>query len=214
MVTPETAADVYTLRADVCNFVLSGVRAPRYVRGALFAALFAAAALPALAQNTWVVADFNGDSTPDLVTLGPSTHAIPGIRSRLFEDGALAQSDRFRNQTLRVRDVDGDSDRDIVLESASSVALEVWLNDGSGHFEEGRLKDFNLDHTGTESCLQTKIDYQDSWFLTDESPQDAELQPALSRAVRLTSLLYLAVHADSPRSHHLRGIHPRGPPQF
>jgi hypothetical protein len=52
-----------------------------------------------------------------------------------------------------VRDLDGDSDRDLVLEDASERAVAVWLNDGSGRFEPADVAEYSkqLSHTDPHS---------------------------------------------------------------
>ena len=45
---------------------------------------------------------------------------------------------------LSARDLDGDNDRDLVLETAFRVPLAVWINDGAGHFQEGNLDSFRF----------------------------------------------------------------------
>jgi hypothetical protein len=43
---------------------------------------------------------------------------------------------------LFLRDLDGDADRDLILESFDREPLAVVLNDGGGHFHQGNLDDF------------------------------------------------------------------------
>jgi hypothetical protein len=99
-------------------------------------------------RTSWLIAVVDGDDKPDLVTITtPSAGSaeaigIPSVQSGNFAAPVFALAGRFPAQRLRARDLDGDSDRDIVLETMSSVALAVWINDGSGHFSRGNLEDF------------------------------------------------------------------------
>jgi len=41
-----------------------------------------------------------------------------------------------------LRDLDGDSDRDLIVESFDREPLAIVLNDGGGHFHQGNLDDY------------------------------------------------------------------------
>ncbi len=182
------------------------------LRGGLSAllALFAFSALPAAAQNSFVVADFNGDQKPDLVTLAGAPGSVPGIRATLFDDGALAQVNRFPHQVLRVRDLDGDSDRDIVVETGSAVA--VWLNDGAGNFTRGHPEDFELQPHTEDSQSFDPSHKAPLPEITDESPRAGVVAPPDFTGTVLTGPLAIHSAPAVPPAAVLPGLRTRGPP--
>src|SRR5882724_7488178 len=120
------------------------------------AAVFACLAGPALAAThggspaTWVMADFDGDRKVDLVTVVATNPAGEARRHELqvqlnTQHAPTAAVPRFVvGNRLHSRDLDGDSDRDIVLMTAFGEPLAVWLNDGAGNFEEGSIDSFRF----------------------------------------------------------------------
>jgi hypothetical protein len=97
-----------------------------------------------------VMADFDGDHKLDLATVG----AIDSNRSGYYHQIDIrlnaAQSPVFTflihsaANRLSARDLDGDNDRDLVLETPFRVPLAVWINDGAGNFHEGNLDNFRF----------------------------------------------------------------------
>ena len=94
--------------------------------------------------RSWAVADFNGDHRPDLITAsstrnlaGSYTHDVQ-ISLGGAQPGSLTFASFDAHIRLRARDVDGDHDADlVVLGSVSSIPIDLWLNDGKGHFRHG-----------------------------------------------------------------------------
>src|SRR5438067_11985774 len=91
----------------------------------------------------WVMADFNQDGELDLATVGApnydgqlqiqlSASPVPALSHRLLISG----------NRLNVRDLDGDSDSDILLETPFRELIAVWINDGTGHFHKGSIETF------------------------------------------------------------------------
>ena len=170
------------------------------------------AALPAAAQSAWVIADFDGDQKPDLVTLGGALQSTPGIRAGLFDDGALALSSRFAGRRLLARDLDGDSDRDLILESESSVAIAVWINDGTGHFAPGRLEDYQVQQ-GTENSQTFDSSPRASRSeLTDESPHGYGGGTPASFGRRPVRSHHPRMAEHAARAAFLHSLRTRGPP--
>jgi hypothetical protein len=95
---------------------------------------------PAAAPS--VMADFNGDHKPDLATLGMLDQIQVQIGAAQFPIFTLLIHPSANR--LSARDLDGDNDRDLVLESPFNVPLEVWINDGAGHFHVGDLETFRF----------------------------------------------------------------------
>ena len=118
----------------------------------LVLAISAMAAKPALSLgnplwgNTWTVGDFDGDGQPDLVTTRPDGYGSRGFRNRVelhlsSRTGASLSFPVYGRDfgiSVTARDVDGDHDLDLVITSVGShQPVGVWINNGSGNFEEG-----------------------------------------------------------------------------
>jgi hypothetical protein len=133
---------------------------PHIHRGSLAASLFSVLALacftsaPATAGDgvtanlltstavPSVMADFNGDHKLDLATLGMLDQIQVQLGAPQFPIFNLLIHPSANR--LSARDLDGDNDRDLVLESPFNVPLEVWINDGAGHFHVGDLEKFRF----------------------------------------------------------------------
>jgi FG-GAP-like repeat len=99
----------------------------------------------------WAIADFDGDSQPDLAItkseargsgyvywLELDLSARPDSKSPQTLPGLPALSSPVFGLHLTPRDVDGDHDLDIVLTvGVARQPVAVWINDGQGGFEEG-----------------------------------------------------------------------------
>src|SRR5882762_4210161 len=122
----------------------------------LAAAVLACLAGPASAAAsggspaTWVMADFNGDRKVDIVSVVATNPAGEARRHELqvqlnAQHVPTAAVPRFVvGDRLHSRDLDGDSDRDIVLMTAFGELVAVWLNDGAGNFHEGSVDSFRF----------------------------------------------------------------------
>lgn len=110
----------------------------------------AAAPAPALPRSTgpfsarsWVIADFNGDGQPDLLTStldrwgAGCCHRVDlriGVETQVYS--SFHVSDRG-GLNLFAWDVDGDHDLDLIVTNVfSNAPVGVWLNDGAGGFTE------------------------------------------------------------------------------
>jgi len=105
--------------------------------------------LSAPPTSGWVLADFNGDLTPDLASARLTHHDARGYWQEVcVKLGSGQTSFYFRSRAAKVElsawDIDGDDDSDIVvLEALSKRPVGVWLNDGAGSFDEGNLERFS-----------------------------------------------------------------------
>jgi hypothetical protein len=157
----------------------------------LWAAMIAGiSCLPAAALESaptggmvWVVADFDGDRKPDLVSVRSwgDSDAVPGNEPRMHASpmgqGAFSVSAGIPTQRLRARDLDGDKDRDVVLENLFSVPLAVWINDGAGNFHRGNLDDyrFQLSQKDSQSFDCAILHFPSE--LTDDCPRGDAVPP-------------------------------------
>jgi hypothetical protein len=131
---------------------------PFSVRGAAAAVLttgtFAPPMAPALGLT---MADFTGDTHPDLATVEleklDSFSAHYWIEIQLTEGGhqILSLAAPFGGLLITPRNVTGDGNLDLVVRSAKSHApVALFLNDGSGHFSRADIAVFaNALHDGS-----------------------------------------------------------------
>lgn len=97
-----------------------------------------------------VVADFDGDHKLDLATLATLNSKLGGLLQQIHIQFGVVQSPVFNllirpfANRLDALDLDGDNDRDLVLESPLREPLAVWINDGAGNFHEGNLENFRF----------------------------------------------------------------------
>ena len=105
------------------------------------------------------MADFNGDHKLDVATLGIFHSDREGYLNQIHIQFSASQSPVFTflirpaANHLSARDLDGDNDRDLVLETPLRVPLAVWINDGAGNFQPGDLDKFRfqLSHDDSHS---------------------------------------------------------------
>jgi hypothetical protein len=104
-------------------------------------------------QVGWTVADFDGDSQPDVATTRMEARGAGyvywlelDLSTNRKDDSSLAQANlpsavsSIFGLHLTPRDVDGDHDLDIVVTMGiTRQPVAVWINDGKGRFEEGDL---------------------------------------------------------------------------
>lgn len=93
-------------------------------------------------------ADLDGDHRPDIATAGASRREGAGyalditLRLSSVDVGVITVRTPGIAGRITARDLDGDSDRDLILESFDRVPLAVVLNDGGGHFHQANLDEF------------------------------------------------------------------------
>ena len=101
-------------------------------------------------RSGWVVADLDGDRKLDLASTGASRHEGPiyvqeiSFRFSSLDAGTITVRTTIAAERLSARDLDGDADRDLVLEALNREPVAVLLNDGQGHFHQGNLDDFRF----------------------------------------------------------------------
>jgi hypothetical protein len=108
------------------------------------------------------IADFDGDDKPDGAVLLESN---PFLGSGNFQLELHLTSHKNANINFQSReldisvaaiDIDHDGDVDIVVQqSVTHKGLQVWINDGHGNFEKGRIEDFPSVLTPTRDQLMS-----------------------------------------------------------
>lgn len=95
------------------------------------------------------MADFTGDTRPDLATVSldrvDSGNAHYWIEIRLTEGGRqmLKLTAPFGGLVITTKDITGDGNLDLVVRAAGSRAVvAVFLNEGNGHFHRARTESF------------------------------------------------------------------------
>jgi hypothetical protein len=109
----------------------------------------------------WAAADLDGDSRPDFARAGKfhaeGRHLVQQI-SFCFS-GAQPRTITVRTSSVAariiVRDVDGDLDHDLILETLTREPIAVLLNDGDGHFHEGDLEAYRSRLTSDQHSFET-----------------------------------------------------------
>ncbi len=165
-------------------------------------------------RGAWVMADFNGDRQTDLAMVGG-----PGLGQELDVQLNAPQVPiltvlRFATgNRLNVRDLDGDSDRDIVLETPFRELIAVWLNDGAGHFHSGDVDNFRSQFPHDDR--RTFDSPEQSWPLSEiaECPsRDAVSLRYPSFTLKSPGLILIPGHEENARSIHSPITRTRGPP--
>lgn len=125
-----------------------------------------------------VITDLDGDRQTDFATAGASRRDGPdyvqeiSFRFSAFERDTITVRTRVAGVRLIARDLDGDADRDLVLEALNREPIAVLLNDGDGHFHEADLADyfFQLSHRSPRSFASLAPELSASE--TGECPND------------------------------------------
>ena len=152
------------------------------------------------------VADFTGDSHPDLATLNlnrlDSAHAYYVIEIQLTEGGrqSLQLTAPARNLLITPMDVTGDGTLDLVVRSLGSKApIAVFLNDGCGHFSANDSSRFaNAVREVPTGPLFTAMSLEFRSAAVARGPYAADSQDQSRRFLRLKGHAHFFAHGGVP----------------
>lgn len=172
-----------------------------------------------MSLTAWIAADFDGDRNPDLARTGAfqadGTGFLQEVRLRFSaaESGTILVRTAAVAWHLVARDVDGDSDRDLILETLFREPLAILLNDGGGHFHQGRVEDFDFLFSHQERCSwEAGCRLASEMSASDASQNDAS-PPNLKVACReLTPAGAVETYDSVVSSAMIHGPATRGPP--
>jgi hypothetical protein len=172
-----------------------------------------------LSLNPWVTADFDGDRTADMARAGSFRHDgsafIQEISLGFSTRESHAVSVRISGLAFKLvaRDVDGDSDRDLIVEALSLEPLAVLLNDGGGQFHEAPLKDFKYLFAHHErSSWNTAGRLSLNTFARDASQNDASVAHITAAFAGLIPAGLVEDFGSRDSSANLHNPRTRGPP--
>jgi len=109
---------------------------------------FAAGSAARIPFGAVVATDLDGDRQPDFATAGAMRREGSGylldisVRLSAVESGIITVRTPRAAGRLSARDLDGDADRDLILESFDREPLAIVLNDGGGHFHQVDVADY------------------------------------------------------------------------
>ena len=131
----------------------------------------------------WAVADFDGDSRPDMAITKMEAQGGGYVYWLEFDLSTRRSTDSAQQSPdfpiiassmfglhLTPRDVDGDHDLDIVVTMGfGRQPVAVWINDGQGGFEEGDLAAYPALTCLEELCLSPRSRPETTLVLYDQS---------------------------------------------
>ncbi len=169
----------------------------------------------------WSLGDLDGDRVADLADAGPGLREgdryVYKVQIDLSHSGMASFDVHGATASIRLclRDIDGDHDRDLVVfDPSSAVPVGIWLNDGAGHFTEGRLANYAgaFGKRGPHSLHAARIVSDTMAAFSGDQLSFHILPVALTPATasRAPALFAFAV----PRSVIREAFAPRGPPSL
>jgi hypothetical protein len=178
---------------------------------------------PGAPPAVWVMADFNRDGELDLVIVGaPGPDGQPGrqglphqldVQLSAPRVPALSHPLFMSGNRLNVRDLDGDSDRDILLETPFRELIAVWINDGTGHFHEGNVDSFRFQLAHDDRRSLDSGERPSTPSQIGECPsRDAASSRCASFDLTSPGATLIAGREERARAVHPSAIRTRGPP--
>ena len=174
---------------------------------------------PAGHLSRLVITDLDGDRRTDFASAGFSRRDGRDYVQEIhlgfssFDGDTVTVRTRVAAERLIARDLDGDADRDLVLEGFNREPIAVLLNDGSGHFHQADLGDFffQLSHRSPRSFASS--DQDSSTPESGECPSDdlMAVGSTVSRPDLAGAGLVAARHVSHVAPPH-SGASSRGPP--
>jgi hypothetical protein len=196
----------------------------RHAQRWLLAGVFLACLLPcgfagvSLLAGSWLSADLDGDRKPDLARATGYSHGVLEIDLWMSGDQQdPASHDRFRvhsaSSSIRMVsvDVDGDSDRDLVVEDLARKPLAILINDGHGRFHQAALHDFEFLFHRDPRSLAPAVQRAAFDYSGDHSRDGVET-PAIAVISRLEQTFQVVRQNTSPALAEAARFYTRGPP--
>ena len=171
-------------------------------------------------SSAWLLTDFDGDRLADLATSGPALREGRGYSHQISVELTGSRKTTFvmrgadQSILLGFRDVDGDNDGDLlILEPGSRRPVGVWLNDGSGHFTEGRISDY-LARLGNQDPrpLKAAVVHADRLAGLHEERTSPAFSDAPVAGHYAPSGSFSFDCSSAPANRFSDGLSPRGPP--
>jgi hypothetical protein len=163
--------------------------------------------------------DFDGDQKLDLATDDSTRREDGGYVHRINLSLSQQPSSSFTIRTqvaarrLSALDVDGDSNRDIVLENDSREPIAVWLNDGFGNFHEGNIEIFRYRLTHADPRSLSRVPLITHFEQPGVCPQNGTVSLRVSRLAPLVMAGRLTFITEAnPPSPDAYSSDSRGPP--
>ncbi len=197
--------------APICTFGAVVILASTLARPA-------AATQPSTALSPWLAADLDGDQRPDLARAGAFRRHGAGFEQEIQLGFSAAEPDTLLVLTpvvgyrLIARDVDGDSDSDLVLETLSREPVAVLVNDGGGRFHQADLDPYRHLFPRQERSSVDAPASRDALALTGWAPPGAAVLPHPTAAAGAVSWVLPAFSAPAEVVAELTGAYTRGPP--